>query len=150
MKINYFPEFWRINFTTESLLNGGGCPFWEVIFIQGLETQVLQKVRIITKTNDLNDVTWMKVYFFFLGKWTRYTPCFTKVNLIRTLAACTTEKSFFNTSRNSRVYRPVSRIKSDLFLDLRIYQCRYDREEDRNFFFWDFYLFEVIFLFICW
>ena len=97
LKINYFPEFWRINFTTESLLSVGGLPFWEMIFIQGLETQVLQKVRIITKTNDLNDVTWMKVYFFFIGKWTRYTPCFTKVNLIRTLAACTTEKSFFNT-----------------------------------------------------
>ena len=57
---------------------------------------------------------WMKLYFFFLGKWTRYTPCFTTVNLIR------------------------------------IYQCRYDREEETTFFFWDFYLFEVIFLFICW
>ena len=56
---------------------------------------------------------------------------------------------FLTHSRNSRFYRPVSRRKSDWFLDLRIYQCRYDREEDTIFFFWDFYLFEVIFLFIC-
>ena len=44
------------------------------------------------------------------------------------LAACTTH------SRNSRFYRPVSRRNSDWFLDLRIYRCRYDREEDTTFF----------------
>ena len=64
LKINYFLEFWRINLTTASLLNGDGLPFWEVIFIQVLETQFLQNVRIITKTNEffVNE----SIYFFFL------------------------------------------------------------------------------------
>ena len=94
---------------------------------------------------------WMKEYFFFLGKWTEHTTCFTKVNLIRTwqnLWRHVQRKNLFLTHcKNSRFYRPVSRRNSGWFPDLRIYQCRYDREEED---FWDLYLLEVIFFFICW
>ena len=136
MKINYFSEFRRINVTTESLLNGGELPFWEVIFIQWAGNSTFIKSSYNNKDKWL--FLRIKVYFLFLGKWTRYTPCFTKVNLIRTwqnLYRHTQRKNLFLTySKNSRFYGPVSRRNSDWFLNLRIYQCRYDTEEETTFF----------------
>ena len=92
---------------------------------------------------------WMKEYFFFLGKWTKHTTCFTKVNLIRTWQNfwqhVQRKNLFLTLSKNSRFYVPVSPRNSGWFINADMIE-----KKIQPFFSEISILFEVIFLFICW